>query len=269
MKQMHVYEIKHCCFNTERNIICSARIHVPLAEKCSMGCIYCNYINDRNITDRKDRPGTAGMLVTGREGIKAYLEKAFELIPECNIVGISGPGEPLENYEQLEILQEIMKNQYPDKLLCVCSNGRYYEQFYRLVDNFKNVKYFTVTINSLNPNTVQHIYKSIDSDREAVDLIDGQISIIKRAKQNGIKVKVNTVYLSGINDKEIVYMFSKLKEYGVDCFNLLNQIQSGNALQQMENASFDDYRMMRNYLAEQGFPLTSQCRQCRSDFCGY
>lgn len=260
---------KHCCFNTEQNFICSAKIHVPLAEKCSMGCIYCNYINDRNITNCKGRPGTASMLVTGCEGIKAYLEKAFELIPECNIVSISGPGEPLENYEQIEILQEIMKNQYPEKLLCVCSNGRYYEQFFQLVDNFKNIKYFTVTINSLNPNTVQHIYKSINSNREALDFIDGQISIIKCAKQHRIKVKVNTVYLSGINDKEIVSMFGKLQEYGVDCFNFLNQIQSGNAWQQMKNVSYDDYRIMRNHLAEQDFPLTSQCRQCTSDFCGY
>ena len=77
------------------------------------------------------------------------------------------------------------------------------------------------------------------------------------------------MYLAGINDMEIISLFTELKQYDVDCFNLLNQVPSGNKQQKLTDSSYCAYKRMRAMLMEQGFPLTTQCRQCRSDFCGY
>ena len=115
---------RHCCFNTSEELFYSYRIHVPLARYCSLGCVYCNYIKDGNITDDAYRPGTANCVVVSREEISEYLDRKISEFPLTHIIGVSGPGDPLENMDSLKTLISLMKQKNPALCLCICTNGR-------------------------------------------------------------------------------------------------------------------------------------------------
>lgn len=149
----------HSCFNTSNTETKTAKIHVPLAAKCSMGCYYCIYFNDNNINCNSICPGTTSKLVTGYNEIYEYLKNAFIKFPETTIIGISGPGDSMENYDQIYILMDILKNDYPKTKLYICSNGRFFNQVGLKIINSGLLNYMTITINSLSQTNISFNFK--------------------------------------------------------------------------------------------------------------
>ena len=92
---------KHYCFNTGRIDEVWGRVHVPLARKCTLHCVYCSYRTDGNVTQDVWRPGSAADIVEGHDGIYEYLSKSLKTFPDVRIIGVSGPGDPLENMQQM------------------------------------------------------------------------------------------------------------------------------------------------------------------------
>lgn len=258
---------QHCCFNTENIYVKSARIHVPLAEKCSMGCVYCGYKNDKNVCDSKNRPGVALKIVEGKESIEKYLDMFFLEYDKADIIGVSGPGDPLENIEELRNLVDLIKKKWSDKKLCVCTNGRLFYPYGKELVDSGVLEYITFTINTLNPQKVGEIYgfyanRNISETQKYIyDLLDA----IRYCKQKKIKVKINTVFLSDINKEDVTTMYSQLLRENVDCFNLMPR----RALKDTHLEQFDEYTQVWQKLKSMGFPLTHQCKMCRADFCGY
>ncbi len=262
MKTTH----QHCCFNTGSTKIHSLRIHVPLAKKCSMGCCYCGYSEDGNMTDNQFRPGTVGRIVTRKEEIREYLEEALARFPETKIIGVSGPGDPLENDSAITALIELLREVWPDKKLCLCTNGRLFFPYGQKVVDSGIAEYMTFTVNTLDRNRLPQIYAYFSGQSE-IELEQHLINLhraIQYCKQHGMLVKINIVYLQGINDTELVSICQRLKEDGADCFNLLPKRE----LHGCSESQDAEYRNARRQLMECGFPMTQQCQLCRADFCG-
>lgn len=263
---------EHCCFCTDsENFIPTKRIHVPLAKKCSMGCRYCGYCTDKNLTLDFARPGTALTTVSTREEIEQYLKQKTEQIGSCDLIGVSGPGDPLENLESLFILHEVLRKDYPDARLCICSSGHIYRKEHRMLALWDELSFFTVTINTLCPETSIKIYSSITQKSEAQELINNQLDLIKTMHNSGKKVKINTVYMPGINSEEIEQMFQVLLNSGAECFNLMPRIELKKCdtdLKQ-QNKCDNDIAKVKDKLRKAGFPMTCNCKQCRADFCGF
>lgn len=261
---------KHCCFNTSDVVFRSARIHVPLARKCSMGCRYCGYHIDHNICmPVSKRPGTSLIFVSTEDEIRSYLKKAFSLFPETGVIGVSGPGDPLENLTELALLKNIMEKDYPHVDLCLCTNGRNYQNYVALFEKPSVLKYLTLTMNTLDPQKSLKLYRSVTTLAKAEEMIKNQLVIIKKAKEQNIKIKINTVFLQDVNTSEIEEMYlTLLEEYEVDCFNVLPYIPI-NAETFFSPIDLCVFKETVLSLNEKGFPITKQCQQCRSDFCGY
>lgn len=257
----------HCCFNTGDKCFKSPRIHVPLAEKCSLGCVYCGYKKDHNITKSKTRPGVAINAINKKEDIRDYLKQAISEYPETKIVGVSGPGDPLENIESLCFLADIIKEENYNVCLCICTNGRcFFENGIKIIKTGL-VDYMTFTVNTLDPSKIPQIYNQFNNKSaiECSEFIHSQLNAIKYCKDNGIKVKVNTVLLDDISINDIRNLYNKLLDLGVDCFNLLPKVDTS-----IDNKIEDTRRNnLYNELKSQGFKMTRQCNLCRSDFCGY
>ena len=98
-------------------------------------------------------------------------------------------------------------------------------------------------------------------------MIYNQIENMQISKKSGKKIKVNTVYLENINDSEIVPMFTRLRELGADCFNVLPQVSLQFSDGRMAG-NMEHYSYLIEKLKEMRFPITRQCRRCRADFCG-
>lgn len=263
--------MSHCCFCTDQaDYLPTPRVHVPLAKKCTLGCRYCNYIQDGNISDSMQRPGVSVMTVSGYFEIEQYLSKEFHKIGKPYIIGVSGPGDPLENMENLTYLHEILTSFDSDIKLCICSNGRFFNKVKEEILGWKELEYFTVTVNTLHAKTAQKIYGSVIDENTADALISNQLSAVCEMHKSGRKVKINTVFMPEINGSEIETMFTYLQQKGADCFNLLPMVPTGSKYQYMlgDNETSSQFDLTDSYLRRCGFPLTCSCRQCRADFCG-
>lgn len=261
---------EHCCFCTdENNFVPTVRIHVPLAKICTMGCIYCSYELDSNLSSSFERPGVSNFVVTKNIDISEYVKKYMSKYPNTHVIGVSGPGEALDNFEQLKFLYDYLQLAYPDVVLCVCSNGKKYKEFKKELLSWNSLKYFTITINSFNPSSVIKIYRSVNSYKEALNLIETQKTAIKELSMAEKKVKINIVYMPGINDLEIESLCQQVTLLGADCINLLPVIASKQFVVPQGDIIYEKVHMVKRDLISKGYKITHKCRRCRADFCGY
>ena len=194
---------KHPCYSNEAHFR-YARIHLPVAKLCNMQCNYCT----RKFCANENRPGITTRIVEPHEVVE-YIDSILSRVTaETTTIGIAGPGEPLYNDETFECLR-IVNEKYPNVFRCVASNGLLVEE--KLDELIEcDVTHLTVTINAVNPVTASKIYAWINHNGriytgiEAGEVIlERQFSGLVEASNAGILVKVNTVYIPGINDGEI------------------------------------------------------------------
>lgn len=261
---------KHSCFNTSKNDVGYGRIHIPIAKVCKMGCKYCNYMVDGNLNlDTNNRPGASTFIINDKEGIKSYLKEKTKIFPNIDIIGVSGPGDPLDNIEIIKILNDVINEDYKNYKLCICSCGYNYNNVINRIEELNKLSYITITINTLNINKMKHLYRSVENGfLKAEKIIEQQLNMIKDMKKRNIKIKVNTIYIPTINNEEINEMYSILLKIGVDCFNLLPLRQINNQFNYDKIAYMNMFKNKVKELRELGFPMINKCSQCTSSACG-
>jgi len=265
--------ILHQCFNTSKNIVKTEKIHIPIASECGLGCFYCDFNKSKNIMKYNGLPGTSEHLVESEKDMISYLSEKFSLFPSCNIIGVSGPGDPLINLNQFNSLLNIIENHYPEKTICVCTSGANWNRSKNTVLKCNNIKYMTVTINTLKEQNLSKIYSSIKEKKiEPYQFIQNQRDIVIDCLRNEINVKLNIVYIEGVNDVEILDIYNYFKPYGLNCINLLpkidkeiNPVCKNKTINFNENAS---YAHKINELYKNNVPLVTHCFNCSSDYCG-
>ncbi len=252
---------RHPCYSNRAHYVYS-RIHLPVARKCNMSCNYC----DRKFCD-ENRPGVTDRILSP-EQVPAYIERILERIPaETTVIGIAGPGEPLYNRETFETLRMIADY---DVFKCVATNGVLLEdRLDRLVDS--GVTHVTVTINAVNPSTAARIYSYVRYGKvyrgiEAGEVIlERQYSGLREAANAGILVKVNTVFIPGINDTEIEAIARAISNYAY-VMNLMPLIPAGrfSSLRRPTHEEVARARMVAGKHVRQFY----HCRACRADAFG-
>ena len=258
-------EERHYCFNTEGCGSFWGILHIPIAKYCSMQCSYCNYRYDRNITSDYWRPGTSSGIVEGEKAIIDYLKEKNTAFQGIKIIGVSGPGDPLENIEQMKCLVGVLRKHYPEKYLCMCTNGSIYNDEVQWLLGQPVLHYITLTINTMNTDLYPFIYLKYHNSVVKRNMWENQLKIIRFCVNAGIKVKVNTVYQKGINDSDICDLFAKLYDEGVNTFNLIPMIR-------MDGNGSDDltgYEKLAGELQKKGYPMLKKCLHCRSDSCSH
>ena len=254
---------KHYCFNTEQLEEVWGRIHVPLAKVCSLNCVYCGYHKDCNITSNIWRPGTVSGTVEGKQDIYKYLQQSFDLFQGVKIIGVSGPGDPLENMSQMRNLVTIMCRYFPQMYLCMCTNGSVYNSDTQWLLNQPILRYITLTVNTMDSDKYPLIYRRYCNPEIPRDMLDNQLKIIHKCVKNKIKVKVNTIYLQGVNDQEISGMFDCLLKEGVSCFNLIPRVNTVTGRYDCQK----NFEKLQKALIDANYPLMTRCKQCRADYC--
>ncbi len=259
------YELlKHPCYNN-----CShakySRIHLPVAKRCNIQCNYCS----RKFSKKGNVPGTCERIISPRE-VESYLERIIEKIPEeTTTLGISGPGEPLFNKETFETLK-IVREKYPNLYRCVATNGLLLED---VIDKLLecDVTHVTVTLNTIYPKTASKIYSWVNYGKiyyglEAGEVIvEKQINGIIEASKAGLLIKINTVYIPGINDREVVDVAKVVSNYAY-IMNIMPLIPNGKfsnlrmpTVEEIENARNAASRYIRQFY---------HCKLCRADAYG-
>ena len=212
---------EHPCYSDKA---CHAfgRCHVPVAPKCNIQCNYC--IRDFDCVN-ESRPGVTSRVLSPEEALD-LVRKVMKEHPYVKVVGIAGPGEPLANPETFEALR-LIHTEFPRLIMCISTNGLMLPESIEELAKY-DVGNVTVTLNAIDPAIGEKIYSWVEyggkkyHGREAAELLlSQQMKGIEMAVAKKMLVKVNTVYIPGINDEHIPEIAKKAGEMGAFTFNVI------------------------------------------------
>jgi nitrogen fixation protein NifB len=153
MSSLHQYPfIHHPCFSKSREGLW-ARIHLPVAKRCNVKCIFCDH--SIGSACHTSKPGYARTLMQPQDAISTTL-KEFKRNPQLKIVAISGPGEPLANDATFLTLRGIQEENR-DVHFCLSTNGILLEtNAHQLKD--LGVESISVSMSAIHPYSSAKLY---------------------------------------------------------------------------------------------------------------
>lgn len=260
---------KHPCFNEEAKHE-YARVHLPVAPKCNIQCNYCNRKYD---CCNESRPGVTSSVLTPEQSVH-YLSALRSKLPNLSVIGIAGPGDPFANAEATIGTVEAVVKEFPESILCLSTNGLELEPHIDRIAEL-GVSHVTITVNSLNVETLAKIYSWVRFERRvyrgvegAQLLLDRQLRCIPLLKAKGILVKINTVVIPGVNDHEVVDLAKRMSEMGADTMNCIPMYPTADtAFEMVEEPSKAMMKQLKKDIGEFIKPM-AHCARCRADAAG-
>ena len=174
----------------------------------------------------ESRPGVTSAVLQPKQAL-AYLDKVLERVPQLKVVGIAGPGDPFANPDETMETLRLVREKYPEMLLCVASNGLNVEPYAEELAKLQ-VSHVTITMNAVDPEIGEKIYSWVRDHKTiyrgpaaARLLLERQLSAIKTLKAAGVTIKINTILLPGINEDHVEAVAMKMRELGADIMNCI------------------------------------------------
>lgn len=259
----------HPCFD-ENARHTHARVHLPVAPLCNIQCNYCNRQYD---CVNESRPGVTSTVLKPFQAFE-YFRALNDKIENLSVVGIAGPGDPFANPEEtLETLQRI-KEEYPDKIFCLSTNGLNLFPYIDCIADL-GVSHVTITVNGVDSKVTagvykwvrfnKHIYRGVEGARI---LMEQQLKCIPALKARGITVKINSVLVPGVNDDHIPEVARVCAGLGADLINCIPLIPTKDT--PFENIEKPDTKMIfrTRIEASKYLKLMTHCARCRADAAG-
>lgn len=260
----------HPCFGGDHSK--AGRIHLPVAPGCNIKCGFCERRFD---CANESRPGVTSRVLTPEQSlervrlVQRHMQKQGGA--QLKVVGIAGPGDPLANPRTFETFK-LVRAAFPEMTLCLSTNGlRLPESIDRMIDH--DIHSLTVTINALTPQTGAKVYEWINWDGQRLEgeeaaalLLAQQLTGVQLAAKAGMLVKINFVYIPGINDHETLDLAVKVRQLGATMMNIMPVIPVG-LFHQVERPSDATMELVRGQ-AELILSQARHCKQCRADAAG-
>ncbi len=262
-------KVAHPCFSIEAAHK-FARLHLPVAPECNIKCSYCNREFD---CVNESRPGVTSSLLSPETAMRRVrlIKKKFS---NLKIIGIAGPGDALANSEATFKTLRLIREYDKGIEFCLSTNGI---NLVKYLDEIKEtgVKYITITINSRRVEIARTLYRWAEDKevflkgaRAAKFILQKQEEALDALKGSGIYVKVNTVYIPGVNDIEIEDIVRFVKDKGAKIVNIMPFVPT-------PGTYFENFPMVSrktlNQVQRKMSSILSQmrhCRQCRADAVG-
>jgi nitrogen fixation protein NifB len=256
----------HPCFDIDSH--CTAgRIHLPVAPRCNIKCQFCSRKHD---CANENRPGVTSRIITPDEALE-WVERAIKNDPRIVVAGIAGPGDPLANEGTFETLR-LIDRRFPGLNKCLSTNGLLLpDRLDSLLD--AGLDTLTVTVNALHPDVGAQIYAWAELGgrkyyhQEAARLLFyNQISGLEKAVKRGLRVKVNSVLIPGLNDLEMPELAALFKNIGVGLMNIMPLLPQAEMAHwpPVSNETLNNVRTA----CEKLIPQSRHCKQCRADAVG-
>jgi nitrogen fixation protein NifB len=260
----------HPCFGGDHSK--AGRIHLPVAPGCNIKCGFCERKFD---CANESRPGVTSKVLTPEQAVervrlvKMHMERQGGA--RLKVVGIAGPGDPLANPRTFETFARV-REAFPEMTLCLSTNGLRLPEMLETILAY-DVHSLTVTINALTPETGARVTEWITVDGQRLAGIDAaaillaqQFKGLEMAAKAGLLVKINNVYIPGVNDHETLDLAVKVRNLGATMMNIMPVIPVG-LFKDVERPSDAVMEMVRNQ-AELILSQARHCKQCRSDAAG-
>ncbi|MEZ4600392.1 MAG: radical SAM protein [Syntrophotaleaceae bacterium] len=259
----------HPCFGGN-NHQKAGRIHLAVAPGCNIKCGFCERRFD---CANENRPGVTSKVLTPGEAVQRVRQVMAHPLggPNMRVVGIAGPGDPLANQNTFATFR-LVKEAFPQLMLCLSTNGLLLPD---RIDELKElgVHSVTVTVNALTPETGARVYQWVQyqgarlkGEDAAKLLLEKQFQGIEAAVAAGMLVKVNSVYIPGVNDHETLPLAVAARKLGATMMNILPLIPQG-IFKDRDRPSDLVMDLVRNQ-AESILSQARHCGQCRADAAG-
>ncbi len=260
---------QHPCFNSDVRHR-TGRIHLPVAPRCNIQCNYCDRKFD---CANESRPAVTSSVLSPREAM-AYLDRALEKTPYLKVVGIAGPGDPFANPEETMETLRLVREKYPEMLLCVATNGLNVEPYVAELTQLQ-VSHVTFTVNAVDPEIGAQIYAWVRDGRAiyrneagASLLWERQKQAIAALKNNGVIVKINTIVVPGINDTHTEDVAIEMRALGADIMNCIPLYPvKDTPFEDREQLGAEPIRRLRKTV-QAYLPQMKHCTRCRADAVG-
>jgi len=260
----------HPCFNVEARRR-YARIHLPVAPRCNAQCKFCNR---KYSCVNESRPGVTASVMTPAEALE-HLSLNLRRNPDISVVGIAGPGDPFANPEETLETLHLVRGGFPELMLCVSTNGLAILPY---VDTLKElrVSHVTITVNAVDECIGGKVYEWLSWDEErhsgpgaARHLWEIQRRAIEALDARRIVVKVNTVYIPGVNSSHVEEISRSVAALGASIHNIIPLLPTaGTAFADIPEPSSEDMKSIRS-LARRYIPQMEHCMRCRADAVGF
>jgi nitrogen fixation protein NifB len=268
-EELRVTTARHPCYSFEGRHQ-YARIHLPVAPECNIGCNYCNRKFD---CVNESRPGVTSEVLIPEQACAKFLRVGREL-PNLTVIGFAGPGDALANWPAVKRTIELIKAAAPEPIFCLATNGLLLPHYGPEIVGL-GIKHVTVTVNCINPVIGAAIYHHIDfegkyytGEEAAKILIHNQKSGIEYLADHGVLVKVNMVMIDNLNASHLLEVVKKVKQLGAWMTNIMPLIPApGSAFAAMPQTSMKDIDALRG-ICQVDLPQMTHCRQCRADAVG-
>ena len=169
-------------------------IRVSVTSRCNFRCLYC-------------MPNTP-FEWEPHENILSY-EEMFEFLKLAIDEGVKKiritGGEPLLR-KDLDVFIKMLHDYKPSLDLALTTNGYYLKEYAKILKN-AGLKRVNMSIDSLKPEIAAKIAQK--------DVLNKVLEGLDEALKVGLKVKLNTVVMKGINDNEIINLLEFAKNKGV------------------------------------------------------
>ncbi len=257
---------EHPCYSSDAHHK-FARLHLPVVPSCNIGCNFCVRKFD---CANESRPGITSKLITPQEAIERVRAVA-KAEPKLRVVGISGPGDPLTSDKTFETLR-LVQQEFPQLSKCISTNGLLLpEKIHALKD--LGVTTLTITINAVDPAIGEQIYSFVRykgktlHGKEAFEVLSkNQFEGLRLAAELGMAVKVNTVYIPGINSNHMLDIARAIQKNGAYIMNVMPLIPLGK-FAHIPAPSLKEIHLVRNVCG--GIIVQfHNCIQCRADAIG-
>lgn len=259
------HESRHPCFNNYD--FHSAVIHLPMVSECNI-----DYSEDsfRGHCCGDSLKASCNRVLTPNEAMERLYE-AKRTIPNLTVAAISGPGEPLADFDTVKETLKAIRQRYPEMLLCLSTNGLLLPIYASHLISL-GVNFITVTVNTVSPETGAKLYNYITylgrryyGEEGSNILLQNQISGITYLASMGISVRMNIAAIKGRNDHEIPDLVGMARDCGCKLTNILLQPagrkQDYNGL---EAYSGDELNGLRRE-CETILPQSYYCKPCNAD----
>lgn len=264
-----LHTLRHPCFDDDARRR-FARIHLPVAPNCNVQCNFCKRLYD---CANESRPGVASALLSPPQALH-YLQTIREKDPRISVVGIAGPGDPFATpHETLETLR-LVRHHYPEMLLCVASNGLAVAPHVDALAALR-VSHVTLTVNAVDPEIGAQIYAWIRDGKRvcrgalaAQVLWERQAEAIRKLKDCGINVKINTIVIPGVNAGHVGEVAQTVAALGADIANCVPLFPvEGTPFQHISAPNAEEMECVRAVVSAH-LPIMAHCTRCRADAVG-
>ena len=259
----------HPCFNAGARLK-YARVHLPVAPRCNVQCKYCNRKYD---CVNESRPGVTSTILTPWQAL-AYTREISSRIDKISTIGIAGPGDAFADPSLTMETIRLIKSEFPEKIFCISTNGLNIEPYVAELSKL-DVTHVTLTVNSLIPDTLAHIYSWVRYNQKVYRgvaagniVAQAQDRALDALVSHGIIVKINCVVIPGINDTETGTIAEWAAAKGASLMNCIPLIPArGSEMESVIPPTRESMNSIVKGISEYLKPMT-HCARCRADAAG-